>query len=174
MGTLTCPTRAYAPRKLTPFASVDHVVAQPPPSTTPNNYYKPDECRRRHRPRVPPPGLHLPPRRGHRGPRGVHGGPRAPRPRPAPQRLRGEDDPPARRRVRPRYPQQGKGAEAREEAADPDRDLGGPGEGETGEEGGAQGGQGGQEGGAPRSRGVRPHRRQQEVDEERTQEARVG
>merc|ERR1711939_683330 len=113
MGTLTCPTRAYAPRKLTPFASVDHVVAQPPPSTTPHNYYKPDECRRRHRPRVPPPGLHLPPRRGHRGPRGVHGGPRAPRPRPAPQRLRGEDDPPARRRVRPRYPQQGKGAEVR-------------------------------------------------------------
>jgi len=50
--------------------------------------------------------------------------------------------PAARRRVRPRYPQQGKGAEAREEAADPDRDLGGPGEGETGEEGGAQGGQG--------------------------------
>ena len=88
MPLLTTQPEPTFTRKLTPFASVDHVVAQPPPSTTPHNYYKPDEHRRR-RPGGSPPGLHLPPRRGHRGPRGVPGRARAHEPRPAAERLRG-------------------------------------------------------------------------------------
>ena len=73
-------------------------IRRPRSRTTPTTFHnyitEPDECRRCHRPRVPPQGRHLPPRRGHRGSGRVPRGSRAPRSWPAPQRLRGEDDPP--------------------------------------------------------------------------------
>lgn len=99
--------------------------------------------------REPPPGA----------PRRARGARDASRPYPAPTRsssagfssnVEKKSSPPsfspptsaARRALRRGDPEQGQGEEAREAPADPDRDHGGGGEGEAGEEGGQEGSQG--------------------------------